>query len=210
MVIKSFAIVPAAGHSRRMGSDKLLLPWPGSRNVLGATLSRWLASRVSQVVVVARADQREVHDVCRGIPRVNLVIPDEAPAEMKNSVLAALACIGSTFAPADSDVWLLAPGDMPRLSYSVVNLLLDTHNPAAPAILKPTIRGRHGHPVLFPWSAAQHVSNMPAEYNLHHLASLVPVREVGCCDPAILNDIDTPQDYWRDVSRLESASKDHK
>ena len=72
---------------------------------------------------------------------------------MKASLQAALRHIDANFAPAASDAFLVAPADMPRLSAAIINRLLDEHyaNPES-AILVPTLRGRRGHPVLFPWS----------------------------------------------------------
>ncbi|MEZ6078052.1 MAG: NTP transferase domain-containing protein [Pirellulaceae bacterium] len=55
----TFAIVPAAGRSRRMGQSKLLLPWRGT-TVIEHVIEAWLRSRVTQVVVVARRDDLEL------------------------------------------------------------------------------------------------------------------------------------------------------
>jgi molybdenum cofactor cytidylyltransferase len=54
-MFRSFAIVPAAGRSARMGAPKLLLPL-GDRPVIDWVLAAWTASRVTRTVVVVRAD----------------------------------------------------------------------------------------------------------------------------------------------------------
>src|SRR5690606_37389168 len=49
--VRSFAILPAAGQSRRMGAPKLLLPW-GETTLIGEVIRSWKDSRVDQVLVV--------------------------------------------------------------------------------------------------------------------------------------------------------------
>jgi len=129
--VRSFAIVPAAGRSRRMGQDKLLLPWGGS-TVIESLLASWRTSDVDEVVVVMRQDQTELQALCRD---VTIVTPPVAPPEMKDSVLAALDHIREAFAPEERDVWLLSPADMPQFDPAVVNELLAAHEPASPAII---------------------------------------------------------------------------
>ena len=72
---KCFAVIPAAGQSRRMGSrHKLLLPWGESR-IIEHLLRAWLSSRIDRVVLVSRPDDEALHDVVRTFPTVQLVIP---------------------------------------------------------------------------------------------------------------------------------------
>ena len=85
---RSFAILPAAGRSARMGSHKLLLPWQG-RTLIDHVLDVWKASEVTCTVIVVRADDTRLIDVCRRHD-VHLVLPELAPAEMKISVQLAL------------------------------------------------------------------------------------------------------------------------
>jgi molybdenum cofactor cytidylyltransferase len=195
--VQSFAVVPAAGHSRRMGRDKLKLDWASNQTVLGATLQGWLASRVDHVIVVTRHDQGDLRERHGGLPRVAFLAADPPPPEMKDSVLVALRYIADQFAPAPADVWLLAPADMPRLPSQVVNDLLAAHDVAAPRILKPTLQGKHGHPVLFPWPLAAHVAQLPDDQGINALSGLSAGRDLPCCDPAIFQDLDTPRDYRR-------------
>lgn len=197
MTFASFAIVPAAGLSRRMGQDKLSLPWDHSRTVLGATLDGWAASGVGQILVVLRADQSELRDRHAEVPRIHFVVTAAPPPEMKDSVRAALAYCRQKLAPDAGAAWLLAPADMPRLPSRVVDTLLAAHDPQAPAILKPSIQGRHGHPVLFPWQLADVVDRLPAHEGVNALSRNREVREIPCCDPAIFDDIDTREDYRR-------------
>ena len=51
----SFAIIPAAGRSQRMGEPKLLLPW-GQSTIIEHVLAVWCASRVEAVVMVVHPD----------------------------------------------------------------------------------------------------------------------------------------------------------
>ncbi|MEO8496791.1 MAG: nucleotidyltransferase family protein [Planctomycetota bacterium] len=190
---RSFAIVPAAGRSRRMGQDKLLLPW-GDATVIESLLAAWRAGGVDEIVVVTRLDQTGLHVLCRD---ATIVTPAIAPPEMKDSVGAALDHIRKTFAPLCSDVWLLAPADMPQLDATVVKQVLNAHDPASPTIVVPTSAGKRGHPVLFPWSCAAAVELLSAEEGVNKLLDRFPVRELDCAAAGIHDDLDTPEDFAR-------------
>jgi molybdenum cofactor cytidylyltransferase len=191
--VRSFAIVPAAGRSRRMGQDKLLLPW-GDATVIESLLASWRASGVDEIVVVMRQDQTELRTLCGN---ATIVTPEIAPPEMKDSVLAALSCIREEFSPVESDVWLLAPADMPRLDPVVIKQVMAAHDPASPAIIVPTSDGRRGHPVLFPWAFAFEVASLSECEGVNVLLERFPVRELICNSREIHGDLDTPEDYNR-------------
>ena len=192
---RSFAIVPAAGKSQRMGRDKLLMPW-GDATVLQTLLAAWQTSQVDEVIVVTRADQQQVIAACEAAA-VSIVVPDQPPPEMKDSVRAALAYVGSHFAPLDRDVWLLAPADMPLLNPALTNQVLAAHTPATPRIIAPIQAGKRGHPVLFPWPLAKEVGSLQADEGVNALLKHHSVFEIECDDDRIHSDLDTPEDYER-------------
>src|SRR5687767_3395037 len=105
--MKSFAIIPAAGTSSRMGRPKLLLPWRG-RTMIEQTIAAWQAGGVSDVIVVVRPDDSALQKVVVQAGAVT-VVPPIAPPEMKDSVQFALADVAVRFSPRAEDVWLLAP-----------------------------------------------------------------------------------------------------
>jgi len=189
----SFAVVPAAGQSERMGCPKLLLPW-GDTTVIGQVVAVWRASRVRHVLAVCRPYDTALQTACREAG-ATVVVPDEPPAEMKDSVRCALQFAERQFGAGEEDVWLLAPADMPRLSQGVVDQLLATHDPARPAILTPVIRGERGHPVLFPWGLAAAIDQLGADEGIDALVRRYAARRVPVDQSGILQDLDTPADY---------------
>lgn len=193
----TFAIIPAAGRSRRMGRPKLLLPW-GGRTLMDHVLSIWRASSVDRVVVVLHREDSELIDLCRRW-RVETVVPDVPPPEMKDSVAAAMTFIREAHRPTDADAWLMAPADMPTLSIAVIHRLVATHDAKRPRILVPTHAGRRGHPVLFPWALAAEVLQLEPHEGVNQLLRGHAVKELPCSVDALPADIDTPQDYeqWR-------------
>lgn len=190
---QSFAIVPAAGISRRMGQHKLLLRWNDS-TVIEHVLAAWTASQVTRTVVVLRRDDQPLIKKCRKFP-VDIVAPEMPPHEMKTSVRFGLDFIRQVAAPSDKDVWLLAPADMPRLQTATINHLLGEHNPNEPSILVPRCESGRGHPVLFPWPTAAEVSTLDAEEGVNALLDRNEVRYVDVPDATIHDDLDTPEDY---------------
>ena len=178
-----------------MGRPKLTMPWRDS-TVIEQVLNAWKASRVSHVIVVVRPDDQDLVDVCRQ-SGIEPVIPGESPSEMKVSIAIALDYVERTYAPTDSDVWLLAPADFPNLQALVIDQLLDNWDSSSKTIVAPTVCGQRGHPVLFPWMLATKVTNLKANEGVNALLDLNPVREIEIADRSILEDLDTQEDYQR-------------
>ena len=179
-----------------MGRPKLLLPW-GDSTVIEQQLAAWRASRVSCVVVVVHPLDDELALRCRA-SGVNVVVPAEAPPQMKDSVACGLAHVERMEAPASGDAWLLAPADVPRLATHVVDRLLDEHASGdAAEILVPVDGGKRGHPVLFPWPLAAEVAHLAEDEGVSALLDRNRVREIDCGPHAAPDDLDTPDDYRR-------------
>lgn len=195
-----FAVIPAAGASTRMGVPKLLLPMEGG-TMIEKTLAAWTASKVDRIVVVVRPDDRELAMVCRS-HGADVFVPPVAPPEMRDSVQYGLRHIEVSLSPSAEDAWLLAPADMPNLSPRVANALISAHSSNHPAILVPTLGGKRGHPILFPWTLTGEVFSLSAAEGLNVLRQRHESREIPCdanepAGAAAFSDVDTPQDYQR-------------
>jgi molybdenum cofactor cytidylyltransferase len=194
-MFRSFAIVPAAGHSRRMGRPKLLLP-DGEVTVIETVLTAWQASRVTQTVVVVRQDDQALAETCRQ-HNVSVVIPDKDPPEMKDSVVAALDYLRNSWQPRDSDVWLLAPADLPDLSPAVIDLLLQSYEADPSDTVVPIHDGRRGHPVLFRWSVVSQIALLGPDEGINCLVDRLPLVTVAAGESCLAKDLDTPEQYHR-------------
>lgn len=192
---RAFAIVPAAGHSRRMGQPKLLLPF-GRTTVIERVLAAWLGSGVSEVVTVVRQNDTELGAVCRAAG-ATVVVPVVDPPDMKASILAGLDFLQEHRQPSPLDCWLAAPADAPRMRTAVIDQLLRAFAGAGQGILVPTFRGRRGHPVLLPWALAAAVSALDTRQGINALLDQHQVTELELGDGTVLDDLDTPGDYRR-------------
>jgi molybdenum cofactor cytidylyltransferase len=192
---RSFAIVPAAGRSQRMGEPKLLLEHEG-RTIIEYVLAAWRESRVDHVVAVVHPDDDELAKRCRRAG-AEVIRPATPPPEMKDSVACALVAIDEEYNPAAGDVWLLAPADMPALSRQTIDAVVAAHTFGQPTIIVPTHQGKRGHPVLFPWTLAEEVSRLGAHEGINAIVARHQVRELDLPAAEILLDIDRPEDFAR-------------
>lgn len=193
---QAFAIVPAAGDSVRMLRPKLLLTWHG-KTLIEHVLAAWRKSQVRSTVVVIRPEDDDLASVVEQAQAV-VVRPPLPPPDMRASVSFALGEIRRLFSPSAHDAWLVAPGDLPRLSTQVVDRLIAKHGVHQDAALVPVVGPRRGHPVLFPWHWTSRVRHLEAEEGLNVLLRDGLTREVDCgdlLDASAFDDIDTPQDY---------------
>ena len=198
-----FAVIPAAGASRRMGRPKLLLPL-GQRTVMDRLLSI-LTPRVKQVAVVTRrCDSPLQAEVARCGGAV--IIPANDPPDMRASVELGLRWLQRQFQPDPQDGWLMLPADHPVLSEGVIEQLVQVWHDAPQTVVVPTFAGRRGHPLIAPWSLAERVFQLPAEVGLNVLLRdpTVPLQTVAVDDAGILCDLDDPADYARLLAKFES------
>ncbi|HEV8066827.1 MAG TPA: nucleotidyltransferase family protein [Planctomycetaceae bacterium] len=197
-----FALIPAAGRSRRMGTPKLLLD-VGGQTVLARLLAGLENAGVSSRWVVVHPDDAEIRaEVERHGGRA--LVPDAPPPDMRASVAYGLTVLRERFddcgvvPPLDAP-WLLVPADHPVLSAEIVTALLEAARVNPGRIFIPTYRGRSGHPTVFAWRHALEVDQIPPEMGLNwivrqHAADVVhvPVENEG-----VVLDLDTPEDYER-------------
>jgi molybdenum cofactor cytidylyltransferase len=194
-----FAVIPAAGLSRRMGQPKLLLPWNG-RPILAHLLEALLQAGIRDRIVVTRRSDTRLAAVVREFGGI-LVQPEQDPPDMRFSVEAALQAAARRWRPAADDGWLLIPADHPVIDAEVVRQLVDEWAVCGSEtdVLVPVCKGRRGHPTVFAWRTRERIGCLPKDRGLNWLLRLedIRVRELPTDRPGVLTDLDTPADYQR-------------
>jgi molybdenum cofactor cytidylyltransferase len=191
------ALVLGAGESRRMGTQKLLLPW-AETTVIEHIVGQLLASRVDQVCVVTGHDHEQLQLTLTDYP-VTCVYNDQHTLGMLSSVRCGLRAL-----PENCTGVLVALGDQPALTTGTVNLLVDQFS-HYPQIILPVYQDARGHPLLF---SRAYVPEVLTHYDDTGLRGLLQahepdIQEVTVESPAILQDIDTPDDYREQIESAE-------
>lgn len=194
------AIVLAAGESRRMGEQKLLLPF-GSTTVVEHIVSRLLESRVDEVVVVVGCDGERVS---KRLAERRVVVAENE--DYQRGMLSSVR-IGLQSASRDAEGYLIALGDHPSISPRVVDTVVEAfrssvnrgESAAGKRIFVPTFEGKRGHPLLFSVCYKEAVLTGYEDVGLRGLMhdNAGAVEEVAVETETILDDMDTPEDYRR-------------
>lgn len=190
---RTFAVVPAAGHSTRMGRPKLTLPL-GGRPVIEHVVAALREGGVANVVVVVGPHVAELVPLAEAAGANVLALPVPT-ADMRATIEAGLAWVEDRFRPNAGDRWLLAPADHPAITANVIRALLD----AAEPIVIPVHDGRRGHPTALRWRHVAGVRALPPDAGVNAFLRLHAgdIRELPVPDAGVLADLDTPGDYER-------------
>jgi CTP:molybdopterin cytidylyltransferase MocA len=192
----TFAIVPACGHSTRMGRPKLALPL-GDGTVIGRVVAALRAGGVGRVLVVVGPHVPELIPLAAAAGADVLALP-EPTADMRETVERGLAWLEERHRPRPDDWWLLAPGDSPAITAEVVRQLLAAADDSA-SVVVPVFGGRRGHPVLLRWRHAEGIRAAPRGegINAYLRSAAARTRELPVAEAGVLADLDTPDDYAR-------------
>jgi CTP:molybdopterin cytidylyltransferase MocA len=199
---RTFALVPAAGKSRRMGRPKLLLP-VGGRSVLQCVLDSFRGAGVRTVLVVVGPDLPQLAGQAEQAGASVLRL-DEDTADMRATVERGLAWLEAHRRPGPGDAWLLAPADHPALSAAVVAALLRAREGHPDrSLFVPAFEGRRGHPALLGWEHVAGIRRLPPGQGLNaYLRDRAAETVLVAVDSAeVLADLDTPEDYERLLAR---------
>lgn len=191
-----FAIIPAAGHCRRMGQSKLLLPLDGVPIVERLLEALSDPAITTRHLVVRQIDEPLQTEASR-LSATMVVALD--PPDMRTSVALAVDAIQREFAPSDADGWLLVPADHPVLDAGLVESMIACWQLSQPSILVPRRGHRRGHPTLFRWRFAREISSIPTGRGLNWLLREYAheVSELLVDSDLATADLDTPEDYAR-------------
>lgn len=186
--MKLGAVVVAAGLSRRMGREKVLLPF-GDRTVLERVLSTLEAAAIGERVAVVRADLPQAADIARRLG-TRVVVNDHPEEEMLLSVRMGIAALSP-----DVDAFFVWPADHPAVGGETLALLIQAAGRSRVAL--PIHGGRRGHPALVGADLIGDIGAIPAGEGLRQLWRARPevLTEVRVGDAGVLVDLDTPEDY---------------
>jgi molybdenum cofactor cytidylyltransferase len=185
-----WAIILAAGESKRMGSPKMILPFRG-RTVIGAVIENILASDVEKVMTVLGADMPMVLKEIEKYPVMHCY-----NADYIDGMLSSVKC-GFRHIPDDFHAALVFPGDQPLIVATVVNLVINAYLETGKGIVMPVFEKKRGHPLLVDTRYRDEILRLDEPDGLRGLARKHPddVLEVEMHDRSILKDIDTREDY---------------
>jgi molybdenum cofactor cytidylyltransferase len=196
------AIVLAAGESRRMGAQKLLLPF-GSTTVIGHIVDQLLGSAVDQVIVVVGHEVDPIIQELADRPVEIVTNPD-----YKTGMLSSVRC-GLRVLPQQAEAVLVALGDQPAIASGLVDETVRAFTSTDKGILVPVYAGRRGHPLLFASHYRDEILTSFDDVGLRGLLQAHPddVFELNASTPAVLSDMDCPEDYLRELDSLEEDTE---
>lgn len=192
--MKVSAILLGAGESKRMGRDKLLLPW-GRETVLEHCLQVLLRSKAIEVVVVLNHRSEEIAHRLNG-KKVKILFNPKPEKGMSSSIRKGLRVLD----PKSAGI-LIALGDMPVLTSRTIDVILKAFQKGKGGIILPSFKGRRGHPVLFHRRYKKELSGLIGDTGgitivMSHPEDVyvVPVKSKG-----VIRDIDTWMDYKKEL-----------
>ena len=193
-----YAVVLAAGESRRCAPrNKLFLPWNGS-TILEAVVSAVLASPVAGTAVVVGHQAERVTRFLEKFPCRAVLNPDYRTG-MGSSLVAGLdSWLALPDLPAQAG-FLIVLGDQPFISPGIIAQVVAAYRGSAAEIVVPVFRGRRGHPPIFHRNLAGEIREVAGRYGARelfrrHPEKILPVEAGG---GEILLDIDTWESYRR-------------
>lgn len=189
------AVLLGAGESKRMGRDKLSLPW-GKKTVFEHCLDILLRSEVGEVIVVLNSRIKRMTDHMKE-PKVRVVSNPYYKKGMSTSIRRGVRAIHP-----NSKGILIALGDQPFLRTKTINALIDAFSKGRGEIILPAFRGVWGHPVIFHRRFGKEFLRLKGDVGgrsiiERHLKQtwVVRVNSAG-----VIKDIDT----WKDYERMKS------
>lgn len=188
----AWAILLAAGESRRMGELKALLPWRGVP-LLAYQVDALLAGGADGVVVVLGHQAERLQPLLESRPQVEYTLNPHYLEGKTTSLKAGLAAIAEKGC---ADLLLLNV-DQPRTP-GLVRRVLEEHRAAGQAITVPEFGGKGGHPIALSAGLLPELRNISEETQGLKAVVRAPGRPVHRPDlgaAETLLDLNTPEQY---------------
>ncbi len=184
------ATILAAGSSERMGRPKQLLSIEGQPMVRRVT-EVVCASGLAQVIVVVGAHAGRVEAALTGLP-VELVYNQAWREGLSTSLRTGIGALRP-----DIGAVLVVLADQPALTPGLLLQLVEGYRATRAPIVAPFYRGQRGNPVLFDRSLFPELLAVHGDRGARKVVARYgeQMERVDCDDPAVVQDVDTVEDY---------------
>jgi molybdenum cofactor cytidylyltransferase len=193
-----WAMILAAGESRRMGQPKLLLPF-GEKTIIETIVEKVVSSKVNNTLVVLGSEREEVEKNIKNFSVKVAFNPD-----YRKGMLSSVLC-GFKTLPEETQAVVIVLGDQPSVSKEVIDKIVDAYQKTGKGIVLPVYEKERGHPVIIDMKYKDEVENLSPDIGLRGTVYSHPedILEVEVDTPEILQDIDDEVDYRRELKNKE-------
>jgi molybdenum cofactor cytidylyltransferase len=193
-----WAMILAAGESKRMGKPKLLLPF-GDKTIIETIVQSVVSSNVEKTLVILGSGREKIEEKIKNYP-VKIVYN----RDFRSGMLSSVQC-GFKALPKETRAVLVVLGDQPKTSKTVINKLVDAYKSSGKGIVLPLYKKERGHPVLIDVKYRKEVESLSPEVGLRGTVYNHPedILEVEVETPSIVQDIDDESDYKRELKNNE-------
>lgn len=192
--MKIGALILAAGESKRMGEPKLLLPF-GERTIIETVVDNIVQSKVDEILLVLGSNAEKIEEKIKDFP-LRITVNPHFQKGMLSSVQWGFKGLSEKVQGV-----LVCLGDQPSISTDVIDKIIEAYKQTGKGIVVPTYNKNRGHPVLIDMKYLEEVQNLGADVGLRGVVYDHPedTLEVEVESPAILKDIDNPDDYSKEL-----------
>ncbi len=192
-----WAIILAAGESKRMRSPKMILPFKGT-TIIENVIKNIITSDIDNTVIVLGSNKDEILRLTEKFPVMHCY-----NGNYKDGMLSSVKS-GFKYLPDDFRAAIVFLGDQPMINASVINNVIQGYNESGKGIVIPVYRNRRGHPLLVDKKYRDEIMNLDGQEGLRELVKNHPddLLRIETEDPSILKDIDTEEEYKNELNQI--------
>jgi len=187
------AVVLAAGQSKRMGKNKMLLPW-GKSTVIAHIVSTLSIAGVEDILIVVGGLQKQITLALRDYHLEIIYNKDYRNGEMLTSIKLGIQSLKN-----ESDAALIVLGDQPQIDADIIQAILARYESSNSQIIVPSYKMKRGHPLLIArplWNSLLKITPPMTLRNFLELNNKL-IDYLVVDDQSVTQDLDTPDDYFR-------------
>jgi molybdenum cofactor cytidylyltransferase len=186
----TWAVVLAAGLSRRFGAGNKLTAIIGGVPLVRRTVTAYIDADLDGVIVVTGHDHEGVASALDGLPLTVVLNPGYAGGQ-STSLRTGISAL-----PAAAQRAIIGVGDQPFLSPSVIHAIAERAVATDALIVAPRYAGVRGNPVLFHHSLFDELSTVVGDTGGRDVIARHAGQTswIDLDDPLIGSDVDTPGD----------------